>query len=541
MRLRGRLLALVVAVPAAVPAVARAETRVRPPGVCVEVSVDFTPTDALQIVAWIEQPDGTFRDTIYMTQKTGLYGLGNRPGRSDFNTGSPLHDTWPYGRREQTFPVWAHRHGDSFPLVVFQNGDDDNLSHPLAQSSPEAPPPYSRPMMPAEPEFDTGTAASPTFTDKGRFADGQSSLYPPRADLERRSEDSASVALFRDANPFDAITRATPPGGTPATATWAAPQDIELGDYVLFVEASKTYDFNATYNETTFPSPVVQWSGYGKAWRGQPSVVYRVPFSIAMTESAASTDAYAGYGDPSGQTGTLAPPDATITTDTPGSGASRMQLVSDGSAMYRVRVRTRTEVDAAAPAAVGAPLVTGVGSTTAKLAFVASGDDGTTGMVTGYEIRLRAGSPMTADNFDDAVAVAATVTPGAPGQEQTLELTGLLPETEYWVGIRAFDNCFNRGELVVIPFTTLDRDAAEVDWCFVATAAYGSAMATDVTLLRHVRDSLLATTVLGELAIETYYTFGPAPAAVIGQSELLRASARAVLGPIIAWVRHLAY
>jgi hypothetical protein len=533
MRVRGRLAALLLVL----PAIARAD---RPAGVCVDVSVDFTPTDALQIVGWIEKPDGTFVDSIYITQKTGLYGLGNRPGRSDFNTGSALHDTWPYGRREQTFPVWAHRHGQTFPLVVFQNGDENNLSHPLAQSSPESPPPYSRPLMATEPEFDGGTAASQTFTDKGTFASGKMSLYPPRADLERRDEDSESVAQYRQNNPFDAITRATPPGGTPASIVWAAPQSVEYGDYVLFLEASKTYDFNGTYNDTTFPSPDVQWSAYGKAWRGQPSIVYRVPFSISDGEASAMTDTYAGYGDPTGETGTLNPPDATITTDTPGSGASRMQLVSDGSSMYRVRVRTRSELDAIAPAAVGSATVSDLGGTTASIAFVASGDDGMTGTLAGYDIRLSA-TPITADNFEDAVPVAATVTPVAAGGEQTVELAGLLPETDYWVAIRPFDNCFNRGELVVIPFTTLEREVAEVDWCFVATAAYGSAMATDVTLLRHFRDALLHSNVLGELAVETYYTFGPAAAGMISESELLRASARAVLGPIVEWVRQLAY
>jgi hypothetical protein len=47
--------------------------------------------------------------------------------------------------------------------------------------------------------------------------------------------------------------------------------------------------------------------------------------------------------------------------------------------------------------------------------------------------------------------------------------------------------------------------------------------------------------VLGELFIETYYTFGPAAAGLIRESELLRASARTVLGPIIALVRSLPY
>ena len=38
----------------------------------------------------------------------------------------------------------------------------NNLSHPLAQSSPELPPPYCRPLQPSEAEWDTGSCASAT-------------------------------------------------------------------------------------------------------------------------------------------------------------------------------------------------------------------------------------------------------------------------------------------------------------------------------------------------------------------------------------------
>ena len=536
MRLGSRLLALLCLAPAA----AHAD---RPDGVCVEVGVDFTPTDALQIVAWVEDQAGNFIDTIYITQKTGRFGLGNRPGRSDFNTGSLLGDTFPYGRREQTFPVWAHRHGKTFPLIVFQNGDDNNLSHPFSQSSPESPPPYCRPIKPDEETFDSGTCASATFTDKGTFSTAQLvSLYPPRSDLPRRPEDAAAVEQYRTMNPFDAVSRATPTGGVPATMTWAAPQQVDFGSYVLHVEASKTYDFNATYNAMVYPSPTgIPWADYGKAWRGQPSIVYRVPFTIGMTETVATVDTYAGYGDPDGKTGTLHPPDATITIDTPGSGASRMQLVSDGSAMYRLRVRARPDFDSTPPAAVSVPTIADLSSTGVKLAFIASGDDGMMGKVTGYEVRYRVGSPITAENFADSPALATAVVPAEPGTEQMLELGGLLPESDYWIGIRPYDNCFNQGELVVTRVTTLDREVPAVDWCFVATAAYGSTMANDVTMLRHFRDSMLTSSVLGELAVETYYTFSPAAAGLIRESELLRASARTALGPIIDWIRQLTY
>src|SRR4051794_4297845 len=104
-------------VPLALPAAARADSTS-----CVDVQ--FTPTDKLQIVAWVETASGQYVDTLYITQQTGSFGLGNRPGRFDFNSGP----NWPYGRRITTFPVWSHHHGLQFPTVMFQSassGDPD--------------------------------------------------------------------------------------------------------------------------------------------------------------------------------------------------------------------------------------------------------------------------------------------------------------------------------------------------------------------------------------------------------------------------------
>jgi len=524
-----------------VPASALAD---RPQGVCVQVSLDFTPTDNLQIVGWLEKPDGTYIDTVYITQKVGRFGLGNRPGRADFNTGSPMNDTFPYGRRINAFPVWAHKHGLQFPKVVFQNEDESNLSHPFAQSSPENPPPYCRPIQPTESTFDSGSCASAAFTDKGKFApNGETSLYPPRSDIDRRpGVDSSAVDMYRALNPFDAVSHPTPIGGVSSSASWAAPLSVDYGSYVLVVETSKTYDFNGTYNETTYPSPMdIQWRDYGKAWRGQPSIIYKVPFSIADTATRALTDTYAGYGDPLGQSGDLRPPDATITTATPGSGASRFELVSDATEMFRVRVRSTPELDAVAPDELGAAEAREVTDSSAQVAFTASGDDGMMGNLSGYEVRVRVGSPMTAENFTASSPVTTSFTVSPAGTMQTIDVSGLLPETEYYVGIRPYDNCFNSGPLTVTKFTTQFRQTPEVPWCFVATAAYGSVMANDVEMLRRFRDAFLTRTVMGELAVETYYTFGPAVAGVVGESDLLRASARAFLAPIVDTVRRLAY
>ena len=116
-----------------------------------------------------------------------------------------------------------------------------------------------------------------------------------------------------------------------------------------------------------------------------------------------------------------------------------------------------------------------------------------------------------------------------------------MPETTYFVGIRAVDDCANPGPIATIEVTTEGRANGEVGWCFIATAAYGSVMANDVDLLRHFRDAFLQRSVIGELAVEGYYTVGPALSQAIGESDLLRATARHFLAPIVNAVKGQRY
>ncbi|HUJ57086.1 MAG TPA: CFI-box-CTERM domain-containing protein [Kofleriaceae bacterium] len=541
-----RTLALCVAALAAA-APARADDQ------CHVVDVSFIPADELQIAVWVEKADGTFVDTIYLTRKTATFGLGNRPGRYDFNSGPPSHELWPYGRRSNVLPVWAHRQPLTWPQIDFQDGNDDGLSHMFSQSSPEKDPPYCRPMKSGDPGWDTGSCATPmVFTDKGVFApDGAVSHYPPRADLTpTMGLDSASVAQYRQMNPFQSISTATPPAGGCAKIAWPIPPELAAGDYVMWVEVSKSFDYNSTYNMTTLPPPEVDFASYGVPVRGQPSVVYSVPFTIGQSESTASTQAYAGYGDEDGSTGTLHPPDATISTDTPASGALRLELIPGTS--DRVEVDVKPEDDTVAPAGAQNISATTIAATSATVQFIAPGDDGTTGSVSGYTIMIRAGEPITPDNFASSTPVTGAVTPGTQagncgtiagyppaGTVQSVDLTGLLPLTQYWIGIQAYDKCHNVGPISVGQFITPDVQPGEVNACFVATAAYGSRMANDVELLRRFRDQLLERSVLGELAVETYYTFSPPVAGVIGSSDVLREGARDLLAPIVARVKRL--
>jgi Fibronectin type III domain len=502
---------------------------------CRVVEMQMTPSSKLQIVAWVEDPAGGYVDTAYITHATGQYGIGNRPGIMEFNSGPG----WPYGPRETVFPVWSHRHGLTFPAVVYQNSNpesDRNLSHPYEDSSPESH--FCRPLEPDGRDkisWDAGSCPSSVFSDKGVFSDTRTSRYPPRSDVRRDPKrDSESVDLYRQLNPFDSVSRATPVGGVNSRLSWTIPSDVKPGNYVLWVEVAKEFDHNASYTAEMRPSASpIPWATYGMPYRGQPSVLYKVPFVVADQMTTAHTATWVGYGDPDGQDGMVRAPDSTISTAVPGSGAARLSLVPDGGDGYRVKVIARPEFDSIAPGAPTEPIVTAANNSEIVLTFEAPGDDGATGRVTEYEIRVRAGEPINEANFESSMPISTSVEPDDPGQLQTVTLTGLLPETRYFVAVRALDDCRNPGPLMVVDALTSVRRAGEVDACFIATAAYGSKLANEVDMLRHFRDSMLASSLLGELAVVAYYTFGPTVAGVVGESDLLRSTARSALDPIV--------
>jgi len=322
---------------------------------CRTLALDFLPAESpnpdallrmpLQIVAWLETPDGTYVDTVFITQAVGTYGLGNRPGQFDFNSG-PL---WPYGRRTTVFPVWAHKKGIDFPEIGFQDSNEDNLSHSMGQSSVEthfcAPQERSR--------WDAMTCASVAYTDKGRFS-GNRSLYPPRQDVTRdRTHDSGAVDEYRSLGVFDAVSKATPASGVPAQALWAVPATVPPGDYVLWMEVAREFDQNASYS---YPAPTgISFASFGEPYRGQPSVIYKTPITIADgVETSGTTDAYAGYGDPDGLDGNVRSPDGSITVDVPGSGGARLAIVPGGG--YRLARTAETTSIADIVHAVDEPL-----------------------------------------------------------------------------------------------------------------------------------------------------------------------------------------
>jgi hypothetical protein len=86
--------------------------------------------------------------------------------------------------------------------------------------------------------------------------------------------------------------------------------------------------------------------------------------------------------------------------------------------------------------------------------------------------------------------------------------------------------------------TLIGRTGKDRNNCFIATAAYGSAMDNHVQALRAFRDEHLLTNPLGKALVSFYYRVSPPVARYIGKHEALRAATRLALAPVLYGIEH---
>jgi len=514
-----------------------------------------------QIAVWIETQDRSrFIDTLLVTNLTARLGVANRPGLATLPSG-PKH---PYGKRLQSLPIWAWARGRLYPQVVMQDGHEEWMGFHESISTPD--PYYCRPMALAEVDVDAISCPTKVFNSaKGRLASELPQVpYPPRNDLmafsDRDCDDPlsrsdgcpTSAKRFSSLNDLDAVAAATPPFGAPFVGRWSIPQSLERpADYVLFVEVNREFDQNASHRYTAYEDKMLSNSGFTQTGLpnnlGQPSVVFRVPFRLDGFARVDSAHAIFGYGDVDGGSGTVHPPDSSI-SDAPGSGAGRLRAIgspwgSSGSSGSTAKVFVRTtdcssqggmedpcQPAPLAPLAVEDMVVAQTDATGAEIEFRHMGHEGHP--VVSYDIRLRQGASTSEENFLEGTPVGH-VTPQSPGTVERFAIRDLKPLSQYVLGIRAIGRCGTQSPLVQKTFTTKDLEFTQLTGCFVATAAYGSPMSPALDSLRAVRDRAQARSAVAAAAVELYERSSPPVAAILRESAPARAVVRRLLGPLV--------
>jgi len=591
----------------------------------------FTPAPRVQLAVWLERADGTFVTTLSLTEAVAVRGIGNRPGALQMNSGF----RWPYGRREGALPVWAWARASApgaelFPMVIFQDRTSEGWA---SRSTTDA----SRDdyfclsfdqSTTGRDALDAVTCASVFNSDKGRYvtptdvaagyaephdgSDGPEmrklaagSLYPPRRDVERCTvpgcNDHPDVDRYRDdarriMPRVDAVTMATPPGGRPQLLSYTASATWPDGEYVLLIEANTEGDYNDVFNDVSNPTPSTGpwdfWAmTYGYAYRGQPSVVYRIPFTLSNTGGEWSTTTPAGYGSLEGQDGELRATGERITDDpsaAPGSGADRLELGPEGYRAHLLLPPTAicsspmappectTECDAMRPcpdrfvcgdagACVGICDVVMSPQPVDELTLSTYPDEAQSHRwavmrfvvpqsprpIRRYEVRFA--RPFERDEPLSSWQPARGPDPADPDNAVALELPRDLPAgsevevtlafdreaTTYRVAIRPEDQCNAVGPWQQADVTTTEIHFATVSPCFVATAAYGAPMAQDIRALRRFRDRQLLNNAAGSALVSAYYAVGPTLANAIRDHDDVRSWVRVALRPLVSLARTL--
>lgn len=109
-------------------------------------------------------------------------------------------------------------------------------------------------------------------------------------------------------------------------------------------------------------------------------------------------------------------------------------------------VEPAIEIDSTAPGEVSSLEAHSADEDSVLLRWLATGDDGSVGTATGYEIRYSQ-QEITSDSWTEAAVFSQSLTPRASGEVEELTITGLSPSTLYYVALKVRDESGNESLL----------------------------------------------------------------------------------------------
>jgi len=130
------------------------------------------------------------------------------------------------------------------------------------------------------------------------------------------------------------------------------------------------------------------------------------------------------------------------------------------------------------------------------------------------------------------------------GNQTAVTITGLVPGVTYFISATAYastgDESKFSGEIAYTASGASPSSSGSSGGggCFIATAAYGSCLAPEVSALREFRDRVLLKHELGKSFIEWYYRLSPPAAAFIADHESLKIAVRLGLTPVVYAVKN---